>query len=346
MGVSQAARAVRMVDVADSAGVSRATVSLVMRGDPRITEETATLVLAEAERLGYVYNQAAANLRTQRSNLVALVMPDVVNPFVGEVSMGVQQALTEFGYFVVIANTNDDLARQRSIIRSLVEQRVAGIVTIPVLGTTQEDAGDLARVAIPIVLLTRELPGSDLPSVSPNDRLIGRLGSGHLLDVHHCRRVAYFGGNRRARPRKLRWEGFTSTLRRIRRHTPDVILDKDWSVPFDPGVREAYSIASSLLEQGPPPDGVLCHSDQAAYGMLRALTMRGFTPRDCHVLGIDNLDYSDLWTPSVSTVAVEPRELGRISGDLLLNLMGRSTQDVAPLPAPKLVLRDSCGCGK
>src|SRR5262245_43312224 len=94
-----------MVDVAASLGLSRATVSLVMRGSPLVADATRELVLSEATRLGYLYNQAAANLRTQRNNVVGLVMPDIVNPFVGEVSLGVQEVLSGLDYFVAIANT-------------------------------------------------------------------------------------------------------------------------------------------------------------------------------------------------------------------------------------------------
>jgi len=117
-GNDRVGRRIRMLDVADSLGVSRATVSLVMRDSPLVAVTTKAAVLHEADRLGYVYNRGAANLRTQRSDVIGLVMPDIVNPFVGEVSLGSQDVLDEYGFFVIIANTRDRLDAQRHIVRS------------------------------------------------------------------------------------------------------------------------------------------------------------------------------------------------------------------------------------
>lgn len=107
-------RRVRMLDIAQAAGLSRATVSQVMRDSPLISPATRDAVLREADRLGYVYHRGAANLRTLRSDVVALVMPDIVNPFVGEVTLGAQEVLAEHGFFVVIANTQERADAQRN----------------------------------------------------------------------------------------------------------------------------------------------------------------------------------------------------------------------------------------
>lgn len=333
-----AGRPVRMLDVARSLGVSRATVSLVMRDSPLVATATKDAVLAEADRLDYVYHRGAANLRTHRSDVVGMVMPDVVNPFVGEVSLGAQEVLDEHGFFVVIANTQDRLDAQRHMMRSLVEQRVAGLLTIPVLGTDDDQVAELLRARLPVVLLTRDLPGSGLPFVGPDDDAVGTLGARHLTNDHGCRRVAYFGGNTAAGPRIVRERAF-----RLEAEQRAEVVDA-WNLTFDAWMTEANDIASALLETGPPPDGVLCHSDEVAYGVLRALHDHGIAPETCRVIGIDDLRHAATWIPSLSSIAVDPFELGRISARTLLQRLGSSDIDPGSPSAPRLVPRESCGC--
>jgi LacI family transcriptional regulator, galactose operon repressor len=333
------ARRVRMIDVANSLGLSRATVSLVMRGSPLVSAATRSIVLAEAERLGYIYNQAAANLRTQRNDLVGLVMPDVLNPFVAEVSLGVQEVLGEVGFFVVIANTVDRLDLQRQILQSLVEHRAAGVVTIPALPSTADDLAGIGRSGLPTVLLLRHIGGVELPFVGTDEAAIGRLGAEHLLAVHGCRRVAYFGGDPLASPRVGR-------MRSFRRAVTDADADWDatWSEPLEATADAAYHRACELLAAGPPPDGVLCHSDNVAYGLARALRLGTPGAARCAVLGIDDLHQSAMWNPPISSIATDPAELGRVCARVLLAEMGMPVEGSRTPPAPEVHARPSCGC--
>ncbi|GAA4958924.1 LacI family transcriptional regulator [Nonomuraea thailandensis] len=333
------ARRVRMIDVADSLGLSRATVSLVMRNSPLVSAATRQAVLAEAERLGYIYNQAAANLRTQRNDLVGLVMPDVINPFVGEVSLGVQEVLGEVGFFVMIANMVDDLDLQEQILRSLVEHRAAGVVTIPALTSKAEHLAGIRRSGLPTVLLLRHIEGVDLPFVGTDEAAIGRLGAEHLLGVHGCRRVAYFGGDTLASPRVGRMDSFRRAVAEA-----GAGWDEVWSQPLEPSAEAACRRAVELLAAGPAPDGVLCHSDNVAYGLARALRLGERDAVPCAVLGIDDLRQSAMWNPPISSIATDPVELGRVCGRVLLAEMGLPVEGSPVPPAPEVHARASCGC--
>lgn len=342
MGERTGPRGVRMIDVATSLGISRATVSLVMRNSPLVSEKTRVAVLAEAERLGYVYNQAAANLRTQRNDLVGLVMPDVINPFVAEVSLGVQEVLGEVGFFVMIANTVDRLELQAQILRSLVEHRAAGVVTIPALTSTADAFVALRRSGLPTVTLLRDIDGVDLPFVGTDEAAIGRLGAEHLIGVHGCRRVAYFGGDQLASPRIGRLRAF----RRAAAKT-GADWDEEWSEPVEATADAAYERATRLLAAGTrPPAGVLCHSDNMAYGLVRALgdhRLDGDHER-VSVLGIDDLHQSAMWNPSISSIATDPVGLGRVCGRVLLAEMGLPVAGSRRPTAPEVHARASCGC--
>ncbi|MET9271108.1 LacI family DNA-binding transcriptional regulator [Kribbella sp. NPDC003557] len=333
-------RRVRMLDVANSLGVSRATVSLVMRGSPLVSATTRESVLAEADRLGYVYNQAAASLRTQRNDVVGLVMPDIVNPLVAEVSLGAQEVLTELGYFAAIVNTSENVETQQRLFRTLVQQRVAGVIIIPALRTGADEVAEMSRSQVPLVVLTRAFPDFGVPFVGTDDAVIGGMGAEHLTGTHGCRELAYFGGNLLATPRVAREQAFREAATGA-----GATCDEVWSEPFDAGMVDAYQRASVLLEQGPPPRGILCHSDQVAYGLLKALQNKGYTPKDCAVVGIDDLLQSQLWTPSVSSIAVQPSEIGRVCARILLTEIGTPTDGAITPPEPVLHPRTSCGCG-
>jgi LacI family transcriptional regulator len=239
---------------------------------------------------------------------------------------------------MVIANTQERIGEQTHMIRSLVEQRVAGLITIPVLDTGDDQVAELTRSGLPVVLLTRDLPGSGLPFVGPDGDAVGRLGARHLVEVHRCPTVAYFGGNAAAVPRIVRERAFRRMVDRR------AAVVGTWNEPFDADLPTAYDTASRLLETGPPPAGVQCHSDSVAYGLLRALHERGLATDACRVLGIDNLRQSATWNPSVSSIAVHPMELGRISARILLRLLGQRDIEPGRPPAPTLSARESCGC--
>src|SRR5690606_15054390 len=105
-----------VLDIARKAGVSRATVSLVLRGSDRIKPETADKVRKAMKEVGYVYNRAAANLRSARTNFVGMVMSDLKNPFFSELAVGIEDSLYKLGLTPILANTNDDLARQKQVL--------------------------------------------------------------------------------------------------------------------------------------------------------------------------------------------------------------------------------------
>jgi LacI family transcriptional regulator len=258
---------------------------------------------------------------------------------VAEVSLGAQEVLTERGYFAAIVNTSEGVETQQRLFRTLVQQRVAGVIIIPVLRTAAEDLAAMSRSELPLVVLTRAFPDSGVPFVGTDDVRIGRMGAEHLISTHGCREVAYFGGNILATPRVARERAFREAAAAAR-----VRYDGAWSEPFDAGIIDAYDAASALLEKGPPPRGILCHSDQVAYGLLKALQLKGYTPEDCAVVGIDDLLQSQLWTPSVSSIAVQPIELGRVCARVLLSEIGTPTDGPTTAPAPVLHLRTSCGC--
>ncbi|GAA1503836.1 LacI family transcriptional regulator [Agromyces terreus] len=327
-----------MQDVASSLGVSVSTVSLALRGNPVVSEATRARVQAEALRLGYVYNRSAANLRTKRRHLVGFVVPDVANPFVAESALGLQAAMSEGSQFVVLANTHEDLAVQTGIIRELAEERAAGLVLIPAIGTGPDELDALRATQMPAVIMNRHLPGDRFPYVGADDEAVVDIACDHLFGVHASRTVAYFGGIDDAVPHVLRRARFSSNVR-----AAGLVEAMEWGVPTRPNSDSAYEVASRLIAEGTrPPEAVVCHSDMIAIGVLKALNDAGIPPAECRVVGIDGIRLASMTTPGLTTVSVHAPSLGRLAGELLLH--GTGDDETVRSLVPQLVVRESCGC--
>jgi len=340
VGPDAAGRTVRMVEIASAAGVSRSTVSNVMRGLPTVAEDVRERVLKEAARLGYIYDRGAASLRRRQSNLVGLVIPDIANPFIAKTVRGAHGVLGERGYLVATVETGDEVPRQSLALRSLAEHRADGFLLLPAIGSRLRPL--LTSLGgLPTVILNRDIGAAGLDYVGPDEEAVAEAGARHLVDDHGSASVAYFGGPAGARPRMIRSRAFGSVA-----HGRGVPVIGEWSVPCEATAAAAYARARVLIAAGGVPEGIQCHSDTVAYGLLRALREAGLTPDRCRVIGCDDLDDSGFWNPAVTSIRVAPDAIGRDAARRLLLRMNGEVPGSGGVSAgrPSLVIRESCGC--
>src|SRR5215203_4969819 len=154
---------VTLIDVAQHCGVSRATVSLVLNNSPLVAANTRDRVRRAMSELGYVYNRAAASLRTQHSDAIGVVLTNITNPYFAEVAAGFQDTLTSSGSVPLLAVSGEDRDVQFGLVKSLVDRNVDGIVLVPAHGRTSSDLPYL--LGSPLVLLARRLNGMDVDYV-------------------------------------------------------------------------------------------------------------------------------------------------------------------------------------
>lgn len=334
-----ARRRVTLVDVAARAGVSRSTASLVLQGSPMVAERTRAAVRAAMDELGYVYHRGAASLRMARSGSVGLVVTDVINPFFAEMTLGVEAALRGTGQIALLANTFDDPDRQRSLLRALLEHQPDGLLIVPALGTTPDVLAELDRRAVPSVLMTRYVDRPGPRYVGLDDGEAGRLAAAHLLD-HGCARLAYFGGPGGATARRDRFAGFAGPVVAAGAH-----LDETWSASSVTTAAGGHALATRLLAAGgPPPDGILCHSDTIAFGLVRALRDAGVgVPEQVRVIGCDDVETARVWEPPLTSIDVHAHEMGRAAVALLGQVIAGTPPDGPRILHPDLVVRSSCG---
>jgi DNA-binding LacI/PurR family transcriptional regulator len=334
---------VTLMDVARRCGVSRATVSLVLNDSPLVAAQTRDRVREAMVELGYVYNRAAASLRTQHSDAVGVVLTNITNPYFAEFAAGLQDTLTNSGTVPLLAVSNEDRTLQRRLVKSLVERNVDGIVLVPAHGTTAVDLPDL--LGTPLVLLARRLNGMDVDYVGAQNRDGGYAAAEHLYS-HGCRQIAFVGGFTDSSAREERARGVAEFL-----NDHGLTLDNDHSVVCEPQRPQAREAAMRLLTKdpvadGPNVDGIVCFSDVVAFGVLDAIADSGRSiGSDVRVIGFDDVHDAGLNRPSLSSVAVPARETGRRAGQLVLDRAAGSTEPTVREEFPtKLEPRETCGC--
>jgi DNA-binding LacI/PurR family transcriptional regulator len=339
---------VTLMDVARHCGVSRATVSLVLNDSPLVATKTRDRVRQAMTELGYVYNRAAASLRTQHSDAIGVVLTNITNPYFAEFATGLQDVLTSSETVPLLAVSNEDRDLQYRLIKSLVERNVDGIVLVPAHGTTPDDLPNL--LGTPLVLLARRLQGMDVDYVGAQNRDGGYAAAEHLYS-HGCRRIAFVGGFTDSSAREERASGVAAFL-----NDHGLTLGADHSVVCEPARPQAREAAMGLLTKnhgldgpnvdGPNVDGIVCFSDVVAFGVLDAIADAGRSiGSEVRVIGFDDVHDAGLNRPSLSSVAVPARETGRRAAQLVLERAAGSTESTVREEFPtKLEPRETCGC--
>jgi LacI family transcriptional regulator len=321
---------------------------LVLNDSPLVATKTRDRVRQAMVELGYVYNRAAASLRTQHSDAIGVVLTNITNPYFAEFAAGLQDALTSSGTVPLLAVSGEDRALQRRLVKSLVERNVDGIVLVPAHGTQPGDLPDL--VGTPLVLLARRLNGLDVDYVGAQNRDGGYAAAEHLYS-HGCRRIAFVGGFTDSSARQERAGGVAEFL-----NDHGLTLNADHSVVCEPARPQAREAAMRLLTANPDVDepnvdgsnvdGIVCFSDVVAFGVVDAIADLGRTVgSDVRVIGFDDVHDAGLNRPSLSSVAVPARETGRRAGELVLERAAGSTERTVSEEFPtKLEPRETCGC--
>lgn len=327
---------VTIADVAREAGVSKGTVSLALNGSPRISEDTRRRVEASAAALHYQPNHAAASLRKQTTQAIALAVPDVSNPVYTEIAKSVQQAAKQRGYHLYLISTENQPHEESHALDTLTRRLVDGLILISLRGAAilQEALRQVPGRVVVIGRLTQ--PVSD--NVTVNSAAGASLALHHLWQAD-CQHVAFINGAPGTVPAHERLRGVQDAYR-----TSGKILPAEYTVQADFTLDGGYRAAQELLRREVPIDGLFCANDLMAVGAMRALRHHGLrVPDDVAVIGMDDIRDCLITTPTLSSVSLLAAERGRLAAELLFDrLSGR--QDAPPRQltvSPILIPRES-----
>ncbi len=306
-------RAVTVTDIAQAVGVSRATVSLVLRGSPLVNVDTRAKVEAELRRQRYVYNRTAANLRRRTSSSIALVINDLSNPFFAEFASGVDEALGGKGYVTLLGSTGESPERQQAVLTTLMEHTPTGFILSPAEGSDAAQLRQVLGTHANVLLFNRELPGADWDFLTMDNQQGAYLATRHLIERGH-RQIAFFGGHADSSSCHQRRAGYQQALAEA-----GLQVRPQWMIESAPNRLEAAARTGELFLDSERPSAAVCYNDTVALGLMLGLTSRGIRPGgDFAVTGFDDISEAAVAVPPLTTLIADPRERGRQAAALLL----------------------------
>jgi LacI family transcriptional regulator len=329
-------RAVTRVDVARLAGTSTAVVSYVLNGGPRpVAVATRARVQSAIDELGYRPDRIARALAARRSEALGLVVSDITNPFMSDVSRAIEAAASERGYTVLLANSAIDADRERRHLQHLLDRRVDGLLMIPV-GLDEATIAEVNHSGVPVSLLDRPVPGLNATTILVDNAGGASDITAHLVGHGH-RRVACITGRPALHPAAERERGWANA-----------VADAGLSPSRCPVIRTfvnrgaGYAAGLRLLSRVRPPSAVFVASDEQAFGVLRAAADLGRrVPDDLAVASFDGIAQAAYSVPGLTTACQPVDDMGRRAVTSVLEWsFGRQT-DVLPV---HVVRRGSCGC--
>jgi LacI family transcriptional regulator len=333
-------------DVAEAAGVSPSTVSYVLNDGPRgVSESTKERVLKVVSKLGYHPNAIARSLRTKRVGMVGLMVPDISNPFFAGLSRGAQDVAKEKGYFVVVCNTDGQLRQEISLMRSLYEHCMEGIIIDPV-EVESRDLKFLLERSVPVVLsgLDKDTAAADCAGVDDTQAAADAVG--YLMALGH-KEIALITGPLTQRRMSHRPEGYRKALiEHSIAYRDDLVVNGDYSQG------SGYNCAQELLQRRVKFSAVFAANDLMAIGAMVAIQERGLrVPEDVSIVGFDNIPESNVATPKLTTIDNPHYAQGKATAEMLFErisgtIQGRARAIVLP---HRLIVRGSTarlGAGK
>jgi LacI family transcriptional regulator len=330
-----------MKSIAQDLGVSVVTVSKVLHNHNDISTETRKRVLRRMKEVNYTPNLSARALSTGRTNLIGLIVPDLVHPFFAEVAKGISARLNAQNYSMIISSSEENLQLERREIDQMIARGVDALI----LASIEAEPANLRKLGergMPFILLDRKIEGMPANFVGIDDVSAGCIATKHLIDVG-CKTIAHIGGSQVSTAID-RLTGYRATLER---HS--LALPSEYVVQHgrgdDSGDRTGYGAMKQLLRLHPRPDGVFCCNDPLAMGAIRAILESGLQiPKDIAVIGSGNVHYDDLLRVPLSSVDQDAIGLGENVARMALSIIKTKNASARPktilLPA-RLVVRGS-----
>ncbi len=316
---------ISMVEIAQLSGVSIATVSRVLNKNGRYSAETEKRVMQVVEEYKYQINQNAKGLRTNKTQSIGMIVPDITNEFFGRIIRSVENSLVALDYTVVVCDSNENSELEKKYIADLAAKNVDGIILI----STESDVKSIYQeYKIPTVYIDRRPANAGTLIVSDNERG-GYLAAEELIRKG-CRKIVHLRDQNTYSTVRHRYMGFQEAHEAYK-----VPLDEELVLPISVCHDAAYTAVENLLRSGKSFDGIFCENDQVALGALHAIRDAGLSvPEDVKIVGFDDTSFASLCSPSLTTVHQDTEAFGKCAVEHLMQLIEEdgTKNDVCVLP--------------
>ncbi|MFD1040434.1 LacI family DNA-binding transcriptional regulator [Virgibacillus byunsanensis] len=294
-------------DVAKHAEVSVATVSRVLNNNGYVNSATKERVKRSIDQLNYRPNDVARSLFKGRSKMIALFVPDIMNPYFPELARAVEDVTNRHGYTFVLCNTDDEIEKELTYLNALQQKSIDGFIIVSSTITEEH----IENVNVPIIALDRIL-SANLSSVTVNNREGGREATEYLKSLG-CLRIAHISGP----------ENASNTTERMRGYL-DVVKNEDWFLSsyvvsggynFD----KAKEVTINLLKNNPEVDGIFVANDLMGVGAMKAAQSLGIrVPEDLSIIAFDGITLGETTSPSLTTMAQPIYDIGARAAEMLI----------------------------
>lgn len=300
-------------EVATHAGVSIGTVSHVLNDTTPVKDDLRRRVLETIRVLGYKPNKLARGFRRNQTNLLGMVIPDIVNPFFPALVRGAEDGAHQESYNLVLCNTDNDPEKETQYLEELRDHRMAGVILIPAGNTEINTLVNETLDGTPIVCLDRQPPFWSGDSVAVDNEKGSATATEYLLKLGH-RNIAMISGPHHVSSAVERKEGFRAAMRKQR-----VTIEPGYIQEGQYSRISGYEKTRILLSLRPRPTAIFAANDLMAYGALAAIREAGLDcPGDVSLVGFDDLELSEFMDPPLTTVAQPMYQMGAKGVDLLM----------------------------
>ncbi|AIY01133.1 putative transcriptional regulator, LacI family [Arthrobacter sp. PAMC 25486] len=322
---------VTLQDVAKVAGVATSTVSRVLSDPGRISPKTTAAVMLAVRQLGYGVDKGKPAGLATKPRAVALLVPDITNPFYFGIIHGTQEQLKAAGYIQLLVNTEESADLEQSALNSMISSSRGVILAASRLST---DALAKAATQIPLVALNRN--DADVPAVLIDPSYGIHQAIQHLVSMDH-RRIAYISGPAHSWSSQWRWQVFEDAAR-------EYGVEAVRLGPYSPKQTSGAAAADTLITS--KASACVAFNDLLAIGMLRRLLTRGVkVPDDVSIVGCDDIFGADFCNPPLTTITAPIEQAARVATSMLLSRLGSdplAVRQVSQLPT-YLTVRESTG---
>lgn len=328
---------VKMSDVAKLANVSTATVSRVLRNPETVKENTRKKVLNVIEQLNYQPNILARHFRRNETNTILVMVPNILNTVFTGIIEGIESEAARNGYRVLLGNTNKSVENEYGLIDLLKQKQTDGMI----LFSARMDPKTLVNLSeeYPIVLTTAYIDGLKVPTVSIDNISSSRNAVEHLIKLGHTR-IAHISGPLEFSGSRDRYKGYQQALLQN-----DFKIDSMLVQEGDFTLESGYNLMLKFIAMEHPPTAVFTANDEMAMGVVKAAKDHGLkVPEDLAVVGFDNISFSAIFEPALTTIAQPLFKMGQVSMQLLLQqIQGVQVSKIQHILESELIIRDSCG---
>jgi len=326
-------------DIAKITGLSLATVSRVFNNSPAVSPKTRAKVLKAAKEIDYQPNMMAAALRSGKSKIIGVLVPEVNNFFFSSIINGIEKKLADLGYKIIIAQSHESFEKEQSAIQSFVNLKVDGIL----LSLSKETSNytqfkKVIKNKTPMVFFDRVPDSEEFNTVTLDDHYGAYIATEHLIKSG-CKQLIHILGDPSVSIFSKRKNGFLAALRNYQYQ-----IEPRNMVSLYYNQKKDSTLLKNLLRVNPKIDGIFAYGDETCLYLLNIMSSLSVeVPKQVKVIGFGNANYSSLIQPALSSIDQKCNEMGERAATMLVNSLHDPSSNaiVKDILSPKLIVRGS-----